>query len=198
LSSDAGLEAVDHLCDFGKRNGWVADRRCGLHVHLDVSNETHESLKAIALAYYLTVDVWQTLVESHRIHNSYCGAHRTDMTTLRSITDFYYYASNQNRYEWFNVAAYSRHRTFEIRLHEGTVDGQTVCNWVRIHAIFMDWASGKTFAEVKKCFFTKGRTEKFDFILRLCQEAGCSDLIDFYLNKSDNQDSVFYTTAVCV
>ena len=194
--SDAGLAAIDNLCAFAKRNRWRADRNCGLHVHLDVSDHPLESLKAITLAYYLTYDVWKALVESSRHSNHYCGPHRTDMVGIKSITNFLYYSENQNRYEWFNTAAYCRHRTFEIRMHEGTVDAEAICNWVRIHAIFMDWAAKHTFDEVKKVLFTMGRTEKFDFIARLAQEAGCSDLIEYYLNKSGITDSVFVACAV--
>jgi hypothetical protein len=159
------------------------DTRCGLHVHLDARNEKTNQLKAIAAAYYLTYDVWCAMVNSDRPDNHYCYRNGVSLDTIKGITRFTDFACRQNRYEWINFAAYSRHKTFEVRLHQGSIDAKEICNWVRIHAVFMDWASSKTFAQVKRQFLNRRPKTKFDFIARLCIEAGCEDLVGFYLGK---------------
>jgi len=169
LYGDAGLAEIESLCKFGKDHRWVVNGSCGLHIHLDVSNEKTEQLKAIALAYYLTYHAWLKFVCDTRISNSFCAQHRTDMQSLENITSFTKFARLQCRYEWFNFAAYGKYKTFEVRLHQGSIDAEEICNWIRIHAIFMDWAANKTFAEVKEALHGKDTNEQFDFIMELCQ-----------------------------
>ena len=184
LSSDAGLEAIDDLCEFAAKHNWEVDHRCGLHIHLDMRTEKLEALKAAALAYSLTYSVWCGLVASRRVHNSYCHSSTVQPPEIKSISDFGRFSRNSGRYEWINCAAYYQHSTFEVRLHEGTIDSQTICNWLRIHAIFVDWATSKTVEDVERKLCGLHPARQFDFIAGLCQEAGCADLVDFYLEKA--------------
>jgi hypothetical protein len=44
------------------------------------------------------------------------------------------------------------HRTFEIRLHSATLDGNKVCNWIKAHARFIDFVKDKTIDELREIF----------------------------------------------
>jgi hypothetical protein len=66
--------------------------------------------------------------------------------------DFSAFCGGVSRYQWFNVAALTQHGTFEIRNHEGTLDGVRICNWIKAHARFFDAVAGMKFHEIKRAF----------------------------------------------
>lgn len=180
LSGDSGLDAIDRLCEFASDNDWEVDSRCGYHAHFDMRGESNDSLKAIALAYLSTYDVWSMFVSGDRLDNSFCGAASADVTDLWHCSDFSYFSDNQDRYEWINFCAYNKFSTFEVRLHEGTLDGRAVKNWVRGHAIFMDWASRNGWNIVRSKLFYSNTAEKMALLRKIWTEAGCADLADYY------------------
>ena len=184
LYGDAGLEAIKNLCDFAADNHWTVNRGCGLHIHLDVQNLTTDELRAIAAAYYMTKGVWSVLVRSDRVTNSYCHEHRCNLHDIMQFDSFQAFSEDQARYEWCNFAAYAKFRTIEIRSHQGSLNAAEICNWIRLHLIFMAWAQEHTFAEVKRTLWCIDGAEQFDFIMGLCVAAGASDLVEYYSNKA--------------
>ncbi len=58
LKGDQGLEAIDELCEFAKKNEWTIDRSCGLHIHLDTRNESPEQVAKIATVFQQTKNNW--------------------------------------------------------------------------------------------------------------------------------------------
>jgi len=184
LYGDAGLDAVERLCDFADSNGWEVNSDCGYHAHFDMRDESADSMKAIALAYILTYEVWGDYVDERRIGNRFCKPNRADSTTIYGITSWRRFADYSDRFEWINFAAYYKHQTFEVRMHEGTLDGQAVCNWVRAHAAFMDWASAAGWAKVRNILLCKDNAAKADFIAKVWRDAGCDDLPAYYKNKA--------------
>lgn len=185
LYGNDGLAAIKNLCAFAEKNDWSVDSHCGLHIHLDMSNESTKALRAITAAYYLTYDVWKQFVESRRVGNHYCARSYGSVTSLDDTPRFATYAMRQNRYEWLNLNAYSKFRTFEIRLHHGSIDGEEICNWIRAHAIFVDWAAQLSLRKVKEFFENMSKDEKFEFVSSLWKSAGCGDLADYYQCKLD-------------
>ena len=99
---------------------------------------------------------------------------------LKAIINFTKFARNQCRYEWFNFAAYTKHKTFEMRLHQGSIDAVEINNWIRLCSIFMDWAAGMSFTKVKNRLLGKDKDELFEYIMQLCRDAGQDDLVDYY------------------
>jgi hypothetical protein len=192
LYGDAGLEAIEALCQYGKKNGWTVDHRCGLHIHLDMRKEKTKALKAAALAYLLTYEVWKSLVDLDRAENTYCQPSYADMAKIKEIKKFTDFAQNQTRYEWINFAAYAKFKTFEVRLHQGSVDATEICNWIRIHTIFMDWATSMSFTKVKNRLLSKTTEERFEFIMGLCHHAGQHDLVEYYSNKCAIERNVLH------
>ncbi|GMU26240.1 MAG: hypothetical protein AMXMBFR16_11450 [Candidatus Uhrbacteria bacterium] len=141
LYGDEGLNYVTELCDYGRDNDWTANNSCGLHIHIDVRNESDDELKNIAAAYAKTYDVWKKFVASRRVHCNWCNPHRWTLSDLDGYHDFLSFSYDQDRYYWFNVAAYSRHKTFEVRFMEGTVDDEKINNWIIAHTRFTDLAA---------------------------------------------------------
>lgn len=180
LSGCTGFAAIHDICNYAEENGWAVDDNCGLHVHFDMRGESNDSLKAIALAYKMTYAVWTRFVDSDRIDNTFCKASRAGCDALYKAPEFFFFAEDQSRYEWINFAAYNRHRTFEVRIHEGTLDGRRICSWVKAHAVFIDWAASVGWAKVRNLFVCMDTDEKAEFIAQLWCAAGCEDVAEYY------------------
>jgi hypothetical protein len=180
LSGCTGFAAIHDICDYAEENGWAVDDDCGLHVHFDMRGESNDSLKAIALAYKMTYEVWTRFVDSDRIDNTFCKPSRAGCDALYKAPEFFFFAEDQSRYEWINFAAYNRHRTFEVRIHEGSIDANRICNWVKAHAVFIDWAASVGWAKVRNTLVCMDTNEQNEFIAQLWCAAGCEDVAEYY------------------
>ena len=186
LNGNDGLKSVMALTDYAARNNWDVSNSCGYHLHINMKDEDSNGLKAIAYAYHLTQEVWESFVNSRRVGYSYCDKQCTsisDFQNLDSLDDWKRFSQHNCRNEWVNWVAYTSHGSLEIRLHEGTVDSQGVRNWIRAHTTFADWASKTGPDEV---FNKLGGNDLFDLdgtrglLAKIWDSAGCSDLIAFY------------------
>jgi len=128
-------------------------------LHCDLSNTTADQRKAIALAYAYTCDFWFACVDSNRRTNNYCHANKSeggrvywDVDGIKAGSDF---PDVSTRYVWLNWCAYSSHRTVEVRLHEGTLDGSAVCNWIKAHLRFIDSVMNMTPGQITRKFGNK-------------------------------------------
>ncbi len=195
LSGNGGLDAVDELCEFAASHRWAVNNACGLHVHLDMRSEDRDSLKAIAGAFRLTYEVWCAFVDSRRVDNHYCDHPEweiEDVTGLRDNDRISYMRGAGNRYQWLNLAAYSEHETFEVRLHHGSIDAKTIKNWIRGLTVFADWAARTGLTD---CIRELGRgtgradlTRKFAKLCKIWTDAGCTDLVDWFKGIASNKD----------
>jgi hypothetical protein len=185
LQGNAGLEAVDKIAAVARRYGWGVDDACGLHVHFDMRDESTDSMKAIGLAYLLSADVWEQFIEEERRHSTYCGPNNADISEMFGTTNFRYWAGSQSRYCWINFAAYYSHTTFEIRSHQGTLNGTEICNWIRAHAIFMDWAARTGWDKIRNQLLAADTAGRMDIIMGVWADAGHDDLVRYYKDKAE-------------
>ncbi len=95
---------------------------CGLHVHLDMRNRSHETayfnfVKALPLL--------NKLIPKTRINNRYCRTN-TDETYEQFMRN-----DNQDyrRRQAVNGEAYSKYKTIEIRMHSGSLNSTKIINW---------------------------------------------------------------------
>lgn len=152
LQGDAGLRATRGFCTRARHARFAVDSNCGMHIHLDVSGEDALQRRHIAAAYAATQGLWCSLVSPRRLHNTYCGPIPWNFQDMVACRDFQDRCEETSRYYWFNIAAAEKYRTFEIRNHEGTLDGVRVCNWIKAHARFFDAVADMKFHEIKVRF----------------------------------------------
>jgi len=148
LRGDKGLEEIRAFCRLARR--FEVNGDCGLHIHLDMRGESAETLARICHAYYLTAEVWASFVPTSRRMNSYCKPVGWDIDHFDGCCDAvdFRHRLPGDRYCWFNAQAYSRHRTFEIRLHTASTDPEKIVNWVKAHTRFCDWAAQTPIEEI--------------------------------------------------
>jgi hypothetical protein len=156
LYGDEGFAEIEELLAFGEGLLWEANGDCGCHTHYDMRDESEEELYRVAYAYAKTYNFWKRCVSLERRNNSYCHAPCYNIYDFRRAVDHGYsfvdFCENQERYDYVNIGAYFTHRTFEVRLLEGTVDAKTVCNWVSIHCRFIDYVKALSFDEIDNLF----------------------------------------------
>lgn len=134
LQGEAGLRQLRDVCDC-LRSAWAqVNTSCGLHVHLDAADLDVENLK-IALANWIAAqDVTDTLVSRSRRQTTqgYCKRYDPSTTSLlrdaRTIDDVI--IRIRDRYRTLNVMAYTRHKTLEVRQHQGSVEFPKIAAWV--------------------------------------------------------------------
>lgn len=157
LRGDAGLNAVRQWAEVARKNEWVAGANCGLHVHLDLRSHTGAGRYAITRAFRETEMIWFTFVAAHRGdsdgYSLPCNWGTYDLhAAYNGGSSYHNWARGCDRYTWLNCFAYRDHRTLEIRNHEGTCDGESVCNWVKACTRLADWAASIGYARVAAIF----------------------------------------------
>ncbi|MHC4188440.1 MAG: amidoligase family protein [Planctomycetota bacterium] len=163
LYGDEGFEHIKDFLTFAEARRWGVNSTCGCHTHYDMRDESEEKLYRIACAYRWTYKMWKRCVSRRRRDNSYCRPPVCSISeivrNLTSGTVFAQFACNRDRYEYFNLYAYQCHKTFEIRLLEGTLDPDVICNWIAVHCRFMDCVRNLTIAELRDTFDCTARRQ---------------------------------------
>jgi hypothetical protein len=158
LQGDRGLWTTRGFCTRAKHKGFKVDSDCGFHLHLDVSNNTDLQRRHIACAYAHTQAFWHKLVNQYRAHDcDYCHSLDWGGPDMVTAYNFQRFCRNQPRYSWFNVYAFDQHGTFEIRLHEGTLDSKRICNWTKAHLRFADFVQDLKFRQIETMFCVSER-----------------------------------------
>lgn len=116
---------------------------CGLHVHLDMRKR---DIETVAKRFLARQYEFSDMVPYHRRESSYCEPLREESlyeeratllpydwrsnTYPRKITKTFS-TQKSRRYSDINVTAYNKHKTIEIRIHEGTLDCAEILNWCK-------------------------------------------------------------------
>lgn len=97
------------------------DRRCGLHVHIDMRRRDKDLVynNLVACQYALL-----SVVDPNRYNNEFCRV----VSGRKFPTEFT--GERVERYKTINAAAYYKYRTLEVRMHEGSVSFNEVSHWV--------------------------------------------------------------------
>ena len=183
FNGNDGLAAVDELTALAEKNNWHCGYTCGYHLHIDLSSEEYDSLRSVALAYQTSYEAWSLCVDSARLNYSYCRHKENscaDIVQIRDYDGWCRYLRGAERYSWVNWEAYAKYNTCEIRIHQGTCDGEQVRNWIRAHTVFVEWAVRVGFNVVRAALWCRSDYEKCTCLERIWEDAGQYDLVDFY------------------
>lgn len=172
LYGDEGLAAIEKFLEYGEDRSWSADSDCGCHTHYDMRDMTTDQLYSIAYAYRRTLSFWRGLVHRDRTTATYCHNPRwscADFKRCRELAladepdDFgrLLYHLRTDRYDLVNMGAYYDHRTFEVRMLEGTVDAEVICNWITCNCRFIDGVKDMTIEQIDECFGSRAGYDSY-------------------------------------
>lgn len=178
LYGDEGLDYIADFLAFGEDNGWYAESECGCHTHYDMRDMNDDQLASVAYAYRKSLSLWEALVPDHRRDGTYS---HTPHWTCADFRDEYNYVGGDfgetidrldcERYEMVNLTAYHDHKTFEVRMLEGTCDAETICNWITLHCRFADAVKDLSFEEID-ARFSGSRHRQFEVLSDMLHDDG--------------------------
>jgi hypothetical protein len=121
LPEDNYIEPLTKIIKVIKDMGHLADHRCGAHVHFDMRNR---DVKMVYENLFKTQKFLRKFLTRNRKYNRFCQMNKADTFDKQFSLGDRYYA--------LNVQSYSKHKTIEIRMHQGTLDAQELLPWIKI------------------------------------------------------------------
>lgn len=180
LYGDEGLNHINTFLTLAAQRSWEVNRDCGCHTHYDMRDESNEHLYRITYAYRWTYRMWKRCVPSNRRRSSYCHPmNYSPADVVQHYNDgreFENFVTGNDRYDYFNTTAYREHQTFEIRLLEGSLDSNVICNWITVHCRFMDCVKNLSFLELKRLFRCNSDIQ-FQVLVDLIDDASLTDWV---------------------
>lgn len=112
------------VCQILKEVGARADdRRCGLHVHMDMRRRKKDIVYNNLVA---CQKVLFTFLDPSRIDNEFCRTVKSRKFPQK------FENTREERYKTINAASYYKYKTLEIRMHEGSVNFTQISNWMAL------------------------------------------------------------------
>lgn len=164
-SGYADILNISNVADVMERNGCQVTKRCGLHIHADIS-DFDTSMVGVLLAYWVKIEsIVLQACPKHRRHNRYCRNMRNkfsvDYRELNSARGVYELMrpqytrdhDNPDKRVTLNIIPYVislndvlfKKSTAEIRMPEGTLSKRNVQNWTKFYIQFIDCVKNKDF-----------------------------------------------------
>lgn len=135
IQGEDGMDQLRKACRILNEIGATVDRRCGLHVHIDLAGVGAQVVRQFVRNYATSKTLIDGLVStSRRTGNCYYAEAWTpgELSRLDSAGTLREMSRVQGtRYRCVNLAAYAAHGTIEIRQHQGTTNFKKIEAWVQ-------------------------------------------------------------------
>jgi hypothetical protein len=149
--------------------------------------------KHVYYAYKLTEKLWHRFVRSDRHGCSWCRSIPIEAPRLREMTftEIRHEISrgDAGRYIWCNICSLSSHGTFEIRLHNGTVESDVVTNWIKAHVMFVERVKDMQLYRLDRRFKDKTIDAQFTALAGLWGDA---DLAAYYRRRASRVSTALH------
>ena len=140
MSSVADLKKAVKVVQAMHRAGAKVDNRCGLHVHVEVTDFSRDTLATLIQWWVKFERFTCDVLDPSRKNNSYCRPIGEYFQAERSYdTDQTMYEVNGRR-NALNTTHYDARKTIEFRIAQGTSDFVNIKNWVRFLLTFVEFA----------------------------------------------------------
>lgn len=119
---------VTKACEILTAQGYTADNRCGLHVHLGTGTKTNQEVSRFHQFLYRHEDDFMRLVPASRRGNEYCSFLSRNL--IRDVSALLSEANARMHWytrPWFH---FSNKGTTEVRLQLGSLDSERIINWI--------------------------------------------------------------------
>lgn len=118
------LTVVRKVCRLLEKEGAVTkDRRCGMHVHIDVRHRDKDTVFSNLVA---CQRILMLMNSKKRRDGEFCKRVKSRRFPKRFDGGY------RERYKTINASSYYRHKTIEVRVHDGTVDYKDISNWLKL------------------------------------------------------------------
>jgi hypothetical protein len=154
-NGDLLFNKITDFCKELKKRNYTVNSDCGLHIHIGI-NKRNTNLKKIYFFYKKYEPLFYSMVSPSRTNNTNCyricsvfnftdnqllkTKNNTDIKKLfyetKSLKQIQHETKqkyNGKRYCWINFHSIFLRGTFEIRVHNGTIDHFKIINWFKIN-----------------------------------------------------------------
>lgn len=126
LLEEDGFEApLKKIMDTLVSMGFTAEHNCGTHVHLDMRSR---NVKQVYSNMVKTQGFLRKFLTPARKKNKYCKPNKT----LSFDEQVEIQRHRDDRYYGINAQSYERHRTLEVRMHQGTLDSNVLIPYIKL------------------------------------------------------------------
>lgn len=147
LLEDDFEQTLTKILDVLNSMGFPTNEKCGTHIHFDMRNR---DVKVIYQNLFKTQKFLRKFLTRNRKYNTYCK--------LNKAETFEKQMSIGDRYYAINVEAYKRHKTLEVRMHQGTLIASELIPWIKLLTRVVNYKE----TVVKPCFTLKQAKKQFD------------------------------------
>lgn len=126
---DRAFSLADAICSGLHVARAYVNSTCGYHLHLDMHGSSPNQRENIRAWWDALEPVFFAMVPEKR---RTCHSFAKSASAVPSSNRWH------DRYCALNLAAFSEHGTFEVRLHQGTVDASKVKQWMAFQLHFFD------------------------------------------------------------
>jgi len=183
-SKASDLNMLRKLCDNLQKLGCMVDWHCGLHVHVDATDLSMDHIKSIFNRYAQFESTIDSMMPQNRrgeVYYARSGKNVVD-NVLNVQTKAGLGAVLPHRYFRVNLQSLDRHSTIEFRQHSGSINANTILNWVSFLEQFVD-ASKKT-----EKVSSGRKTSKIP--------AGCQKVYDVFMASYRNGGGCLYLQTI--
>lgn len=121
LPEDDYIQPLQKIMKVIRDLGHKADHRCGTHIHFDMRNR---DVKMVYENLFKTQKFLRKFLTKSRKTNRFCQMNKAETFDKQLSLGDRYYA--------LNVQAYNRHKTLEVRMHQGTLDENELLPWIKL------------------------------------------------------------------
>jgi hypothetical protein len=140
LSVDGnGLQQITTVTRALKSAGATVDRWCGLHIHISVKDLDNQQRANIVDLWSFQERVIERFVAKSRINNQYCARMSSSRVanTVQALRQGNSITTYNSKMQSLNVLPFETpKKTFEVRLHQGTLSGKKINAWVKLLLAF--------------------------------------------------------------
>ena len=144
LSGAEGLEQIRKVAKAIREAGGGISRKCGLHVHVGVRDLTPEQRVNLINRWYATHATIKKFVSKTRWSNPYCSL--PNATEIVSWNNAILAGNDPDKYRAtrtrsLNITNFRKTGTYEIRLHQGSLNAKKITTWIKFLLAFVEFGS---------------------------------------------------------
>jgi hypothetical protein len=161
--------------------GLIVNKNCGFHIHIDARDLKENDLKKVYVVYTTFEKEFLKMVAKSRLNNHYCQKLEKDYFNLDKPS-FIEKFVNGGRYKTINFNAYSKHKTIEIRIHQGTLNADKIQKWILLNLCLFEFALK---SDLKRLLNLKGGTKQmFNIVCGMIKDRNINhDLITYIKDR---------------
>lgn len=189
----ANLRMVRKLCAALQAMGGTVNNCCGLHVHVDGNDLSVEQVKTIFHRYTKFEGMIDLMVPANRRGNNVYYT-KGGANIINDVENCQTMSALQrvlpDRYYKVNLHALQRHGTIEFRQHSGSINGDTILNWVEFLTSFIE-ASKQSTVLTARPVARRGRP-----VSNTGMAAGCQKVYDVFMASYRNGGGTLFLNTI--